>query len=463
MTLGASEWAAQQWASVELGDRRLTRRAVEMGGLMASHAEASLPNQMGSPAVLKAAYGLLNHPGVSLEALLAPHRQQTLQQAQAEPVVLFVEDTTELDFTHHPSKTGLGPIGDGRGRGLLLHSTLALVPDTRTLLGLAHAQVVLRQPKAERPKKWVRTPEGRVWEVSATQVGRPPEGVCWVHVSDSGSDIYEYMATCRQQDKHFLLRAFRNRRLQGPEDSPATEEPAAAALLDYAASLQPAPGSAYTITVPAQKGQPERQAQIVLQWAPITLLPPAQAPDAIKNYGPLKAWLVRAWEPNPPPDVEAVDWVLLSSLPVESLADAQARVDWYTCRWFCEDFHQCLKTGCQIERSQLDDAADIQRLLGFILPIGTRLLQLRQTVRQAPETPAVTVVEPLLVQILAHRQKLNWRTLTAQQFWQQVARLGGYQARRRDGPPGWRTVWRGWRYLSDLADGARIFAALDKT
>jgi hypothetical protein len=153
--------------------------------------------------------------------------------------------------------------------------------------------------------------------------------------------------------------------------------------------------------------------------------------------------------------------VLLSSLPVGNLGDAQTRVDWYTCRWFCEDFHQCLKTGCRIEQRQLDDGADIQRLLGFALPIAVRLLQLRQTVRQAPEVPATTVVEPLLVQVLARRQRLNWQTLTAEQFWQQVARLGGHQGRRHDGPPGWRTVWRGWRYLSDLADGARLFATPD--
>ena len=126
MTLHASEWAAQQWATVELGDRRLTRRAVEMGTQMAAHPEASLPEQMGAPSVLKAAYGLLNHPGVSLAALTAPHRQQTLQAAGALALVLQVEDTTELDFTHHPSKTGLAPIGNGGGRGLLLHSTLAI-------------------------------------------------------------------------------------------------------------------------------------------------------------------------------------------------------------------------------------------------------------------------------------------------------------------------------------------------
>jgi hypothetical protein len=159
MTLSTSEWAAQQWAQVELGDRRLTRRAVAIGTQMAAHSEASLPEQMGSPSMLKAAYGLLNHPGVSLAALTAPHRQQTLQAASAVQVALLVEDTTELDFTAHASKTGLGPIGDGRGRGLLLHSTLALEPTRRSLLGLAHAEVVLRQPKVKPAQKWVRTPE----------------------------------------------------------------------------------------------------------------------------------------------------------------------------------------------------------------------------------------------------------------------------------------------------------------
>jgi hypothetical protein len=458
VTLSTSEWAAQQWARVELGDRRLTRRAVAIGTQMAAHSEASLPEQMGAPSVLKAAYWLLNHPGVSLAALTAPHRQQTLQAARAVPVALLVEDTTELDFTAHTAKTGLGPIGDGRGRGLLLHSTLALEPASRMVLGLAHVQVVLRQPKAERRAKWVRTPEGRVWEVSAAQVGAPPAGVCWVHVSDSGSDIFAYMTVCHQLQKHFLIRAFRNRRLVWPDDSTEAADPTAQAVRDYVQRLEPHPGSEYTLTLPAEGQQPARQARVVLQWAALTLAPPVQAPPEIRAPGPLKVWVVRAWEPNPPPDVAPVEWVLLSSLPVETLDEAQMRMDWYTCRWFCEDLHQCLKTGCRIEQRQLDDGADIQRLLGFALPIAVRLLQLRQTVRQAPAVPATTVVEPLLVQVLARRQRLNWQTLTAEQFWQQVARLGGHQGRRHDGPPGWRTVWRGWRYLSDLADGARLFA-----
>jgi hypothetical protein len=246
-----------------------------------------------------------------------------------------------------------------------------------------------------------------------------------------------------------------------PEDGDAAIEPLAPALLEYVRRLEPYAGSAYTVQLAAEGHQPARQACLALQWAALTLAPPLEAPAAIRAHGPLRVWVVRAWEPDPPPQVEAVEWVLLSSLPVTTLAEAQQRVDWYTCRWFCEDFHQCLKTGCRIEQRQLDDGADIQRLLGFVLPIAVRLLQLRQTVRNAPQAPASTVVEPLLVQVLARRQQLDADSLTAEAFWQEVARLGGYQGRRRDGPPGWRTVWRGWRYLSDLADGARLFVIPD--
>ena len=34
-----------------------------------------------------------------------------------------------------------------------------------------------------------------------------------------------------------------------------------------------------------------------------------------------------------------------------------------------------------------------------------------------------------------------------------VAKLGGYLARRNDGPPGTTTLWRGWKRLADLAEG----------
>lgn len=456
-TLSASEWAVQQWGSADLGDERLTRRAVEIGAKVAAHPDASLPNQMQDPALLEAAYRLLNNPHVTLQELLEPHRQHTLRQAHAPAVVLWVEDTTELDYTAHPHKTGLGPIGDGNGRGLLLHSTLGVQPERRTVLGLGHAQVVLRVEAQPGRPRWKRSPEAQMWEVSAQAIGRPPEGVLWVHVSDRGSDIFEYMAACVDLDKHFVLRVYHNRLLTWEAEVPQAEQGEARKLVDYARSLPAQPGSEYGVAVPATPTQPARRAQVVLAWAPLMVAPPPQSPPEIRAHRPLNLWVVRAWEPHPPPEVEAVEWILLTSLPTTTLEEARTRIDWYTCRWLCEDYHQCLKTGCRIEDSQLDDGADIQRQLGFAAPTAVRLLQLRQAARNTPQLLATQIVEPLMVEVLARQQHLTAETMTAKEFFRRVARLGGFQGRKRDGEPGWRTLWRGWRYLADLTAGVRLF------
>jgi len=149
MLLSTSEWAVQQWGGVDLGDERLNRRAVEIGIKMAANPEGSLPNQMQSASELDGAYRLMNNRHVSMEDLLEPHSRQTMEAARVQAVTLWVEDTTELDYTAHASTSGLGPIGNGRGRGLLMHSTIGVLPGSRTVLGLGHVQVVLREARTK--------------------------------------------------------------------------------------------------------------------------------------------------------------------------------------------------------------------------------------------------------------------------------------------------------------------------
>jgi hypothetical protein len=458
MTQTAEQWAVETWGQVDLGDQRLNRRAVLIGAKMAANPEASLPQQMQEPAALQAAYRLMNNPHVHLNSLLEPVYQQTRQAADRPEVVLWVNDLTELDYTFHNAKTGLGPIGDSRGKGLLMHSTLAVQPEKRTVLGLGSVQVFLRQPAPKPRPKWTRSPEGKIWEKAAQQVGAAPEGCLWVHVSDAGSDYFPYLAACVDQGKHFLVRVSRNRLLTWEESDPQSEQSEAHKLMDYVRSLAPQAGSAYPVQVRATTKQAAREAEVAMTWAPVTLSPSAQAPPDERQHAPMQAWVLRVWEPNPPENVEAIEWILLSSLPLEDLSAARRCVDWYTCRWLCEDFHQCLKTGCKIERSQLDDRTDLENLLGFAAPIAVRLLQLRQVARHSPEMLANQVMEPLMVKVLALHQHIDAKTMTIRRFWLLVARLGGFQGRKCDGNPGWRTIWHGWRYLSDLTDGARLFA-----
>ncbi len=463
--LSASAWAVQQYGMVDLGNRRRTQRAVAMAAQMAARPNASLLAQMEDHAALVGAYVLLNNPVISLEALVAPHCQQTLAQAAQQQQVLFVEDTTELDYTSHHRTAHLGPLGNGTSRGLLLHSTLAVTQADRQVLGLAHVAAVLRQAPTPPRSHRRRSPEGLVWETSAQAVGSPPAGVVWIHVSDRGSDDFAYAATCVDLHKDFVIRLQHNRVLTGAPDAPPAAEPNTQHLLDYARRLPVVEGATYAVHLPAQqttrKKVAARTAQVVVAWAKVSLPPPGQIDAPWASHAPLAVWVLRAWEPAPPPDCDPLEWILLTSRPMETTADALQVVDAYTCRWLCEDYHQCLKTGCQIERSQLDDGEDLRRLLGFATPLAVRLLQIRQAARAAPEVPATTCLDQLTVEVLCRRLHLAAPPLTLRQFWQAVARLGGHQGRKSDGPPGWRTLWLGWSMLQDWAFGARLILSAD--
>jgi Transposase Tn5 dimerisation domain len=146
----------------------------------------------------------------------------------------------------------------------------------------------------------------------------------------------------------------------------------------------------------------------------------------------------------------------LTSVPTTTPEHAWERVDWYQCRWLVEDYHQCLKSGCRIEERQLQTVDGLMRLLGLLSPLAVRLLQVRALAREDPERSAQEVIEPLMLAVLAQRTGQSPATMTLGTFWTEVARLGGYLARRHDGPPGWRTIWKGWLLLQTLLEGAHL-------
>lgn len=463
-------WAEAQWGTCQLGNTQRDKRAVEIGMRMAAQPGVGLPEQMDSRAMLKGAYRLLNCREVSGAEIWQPHHEATRQAAGQVKRVLFIQDWTTLDYSHHPHTQRIGPVGSRQQRGMLLHSVLAYAPQEQQILGLAYGQVRVRperqasqtQPKHNGGK---RSPgvEGRAWETAATVISRAPQGSQWIHVSDRESDVFEYMSTCRQLGKDFVIRAFHNRKISQIDTTGEEPTPAGRYLMTQAREAQTMTSPedrTYAVEVPAttQRGvqSPKRTAQIRLAWLKVHL----PAPSYVKDAPGLEVWIVRAWEPTPPTGVEAVEWILLTSLLVNDWTAARDITQIYECRWLIEDYHMCLKTGCRIEHAQLDAGDDLQRLLGFHALIAVRLLQLRQTVRIAPNTPVaqVAAIDPLWIQLLAAHFKVAAHTLTAHQFWMRVAQLGGHQGRASDGPPGWRTLGKGWRHLALWADGVRLLS-----
>jgi hypothetical protein len=347
---------------------------------------------------------------------------------------------------------------------MLLHSVLAYAVEAQELLGLAYGKVIVRSEAAggrgytHNGGRRSLGIEGRVWEDAAEAIGSASAGSRWIHVSDRESDVFEYMAVCTRLDKEFVIRAFHNRKLAEGANGAESRGLAGQYLMQLARQLLSPTAQTYEVEVPAtgKKGskQPPRRARIRLAWTPLHI----PAPSYVKGHAGLEVWLVRAWEPEPPVGADAVEWILITSLQVNSWSEARYITELYKCRWLVEDYHMCLKTGCRLEASQLDHGNDLQRLLGLTAPIAVRLLQLRHVVRTAPETPALVAVDPLLVRILAAKFQLPVKNLSVSTFWARVAQLGGHLGRKSDGPPGWRTLWKGWRHLSEWAEGVRLLA-----
>src|SRR5215831_11189859 len=140
-------WAVTEFAEAELGDLRRTQRVVELATVLARRPGASLPEACGDRATLKAAYRFFDTTAIDPQNLLDSHVDATLSRLAPVPLVLAVQDTTELDWTTHPATTGLGPLGHSTQRGLLVHTTLAFTPE-RVPLGVLAQQVWARDPDA---------------------------------------------------------------------------------------------------------------------------------------------------------------------------------------------------------------------------------------------------------------------------------------------------------------------------
>lgn len=472
LLLSAHEWAEATFGGVHLGDERRGRRAVAIAEAIAQQPQASLPRQMQEPGALQAVYRFLQNPHVSYEQLIGPHLQQTREAAGQQSQVLLIQDTTDLDYHAHPTTTGLGPIGTGSHQGFLVQTVLAVLPQSREVLGIAQQEPFLRQPapKGEtKRQRQERERESQVWERSIQALGSPPAGVQWIHVGDRGSDIFSFLSLCRELGCDFVVRAAQDRCVdllveqadtavapRSHHTRPAAQAEKALHLFEVVCSWE-AQGQ-QDLELESTQKYPKRVAHLCISWGALRLLPPRAQESS--NMRPLVVWVVRVWEPQPPDGIEAVEWVLVTSVPTHTSVHAWQRVGWYRVRWIVEDFHQGLKTGCRVEQRQIQTYEGLRTLLGLLSPEAVRLLQLRTLARQEPEQPAQQVLPADLVQVVAHLAHVPTAKLTTQQCWQTIARQGGYLGRKGDGPPGWKTLWLGWSYVQSLLKGVHLATLL---
>ncbi len=452
----------QDWAEAELGSEglsplRLRRRAAVILRDFFARPQSQIPQACGTRAKTKAAYRFFDHPQVNLQNVLHGHYQASRERAAACPVVLAVQDTTELNYSAHPGTELLGPIGEKRTQqiGLLVHDTM-LYNTEGTPLGLLDVQSWAREEigsAQHRRKQPIEAKESHKW-LKSFEAASQLQGQCpntqVVSVGDRESDVYELFVAARE-DAHqtkLLVRAFQNRKVGEGEDlrSSLAKEPAVASM---------------KLKVPRQKKRAARTAVVEVRYQAIELAPPKAKP----KLGAVKLWAVWVKEVEPPAGEEPIEWLLLTNVPVESEEAAVERVEWYRLRFQIEVYHRTLKSGCKIEQRQLGNADRIESCLGLDMIVAWRIVHLTQLGKETPEASCRVFFEEeqwKAIYFFTTRQVPPKQAPTLRTIQWMVAQLGGFLGRKCDGSPGAKAMWLGLQRMDDITEMWRAMRSLDK-
>ena len=443
------DWAEQEFGGAPLGDRRLVQRLLSLARDCYARPQAQLPQACGSRAKTKAAYRFFDHPRITMRSLLAPHYESTARRAAEQPVVLAVQDSTSLNYSAHPATEGLGPLNTRADSsiGLWMHDTLAFTPEG-VPLGLLDVQVWARDPATQgkresRYERPIEDKESAKWLVSfeaASALQRRCPHSLIVSVGDREADVYELFVAAAEQPEsaRVLVRAERTRRMTRDHGS-----------LWTFMGRQPLAGIEY-LKVPRRGRQPARQACMELRFASLELKPPKRK----RELPGVQLWAVWTREVDPPAGVKPLEWMLLSSVAVDTLEQARERLAWYAARWQIEVYHRTLKSGCRIEERQLGSATRLEACLAIDLVVAWRIFHLVKLGREIPEMPCTVFFEDAewkgLVVRVNQTRKLPASPPRLREAVRMLASLGGFLGRKADGEPGTQSLWLGLQRLDDI-------------
>lgn len=386
-----------------------------------------------------AAYRFFDNEQVEWATILEPHWQQTQQRMAAHPVVLCLQDTTELDFNGRGT-AGLGPLSYEAQRGMYLHPTYAVTPE-RLPLGVLDAWMWAREAKdkqGERSglKESLRWIEG--YERIAEAASSLPH-TRLVYVADREADMIALMMRAQQlgTPADWLIRSTHDRAL--PEG----------AKLWSAASEGEAIGE-IAFTMGSRHGVKAREVRQKVWLRRIEL--PADKGQTVA------ATCLVAREFDAPAGVKPIEWRLLTNREATSLQQAIELIDWYRARWEIEILFNVLKNGCRIEALQLGTIERLERALALFLVVAWRIAYLMRMGRTCPDLDAelfFDVDEIRGAYLLTEakqpaKPKLN-------EVLRLIAQLGGFLGRKGDGEPGAKAIWLG---LKEVHVAAKTLRAL---
>lgn len=458
-----------EFETIDLGDERLNKRGKNVLDALWSDPQASINASHQGWTETHAAYRFFDNNLVTADKILKPHQEATRNRIAQQPVVLIVQDTTELDFSQHPPK-GAGPLNYEKQRGFLDHSHIAFTPEA-LCLGVLDVNIWARSDEdfgksEEREDEPIENKETYRWLVGyrlACDLNQEMPQTQVISVGDRECDIYELFveADGRGNDAaDFVIRAGQKQRCLpelDPEGGPWTHR-----------KLQQEINEAPVIAVRTLELQrtPKRAARTVTVEIRAQRMRLKAPPRKHTKLPEVEINVVLVRETNPPSGEEAIEWMLVTSLPIGTVEEVMRVVDYYTARWPIEVYYRIYKTGCRVEKIQLETTERSMPCLMMYKIIAWRVFYLTKLGRECPDLPCDMLFTPdewKPVWKITREEPIPEAAPSLREFLMLLAELGGHNGRKHDGPPGPQSLWIGIRRMTDFAIAWRAFGPTDPT
>lgn len=450
----------KDFEGAELGDARRSARLVRVVESIAEEPGVGFPRALGSRAELEAFYRFLNNDSFDAAAVFDPHRTATLGRAvAAEEDVIVIHDTTTVEFRGDQTRSGMGYTSAVGRQGFLAHVSLCLGAKSGLPFGVGQLQTFIRTQKQKRRKgapigrKGEQVRESARWLGGVEAVESAGLRGRAIHLMDAEADFLELFRTLKNDGSRFVVRAGRLDRLvledeDGEEDEFLYLCEAVSGLTPHMHRKVPLNERKRNVKTAGSNGRRQhparRQREATVAIAATTIALGVKRRPEVDRF---EINVVRVWEESPPPGEPAISWILFTSEPIATRADLERVVDLYRQRWLIEDFFKALKTGCALERRQIESYDGFCKVLAILAPIACQLLWLRGMDRLRPDEPAETLFSPSELEIL-HRAPATRGMAKAKTVSDAIlllARLGGHL--KNNGPPGWITLGQGYEKL----------------
>ena len=464
LILMRDSWTSKEFDGISLCDKRLEKRFYSLSSALSKKPLSPINKAVDDWKACKAAYRFFDNSNITPEKILKPHIENTIRRCQHYPFVLAIQDSSSFNYTNHRSKKDLGYIGKGDpdskdSTGFYIHPTLAVSPQGLPL-GLLSNYFWKRTGEN---KEFCDEKESSRWVNSVEEIQeRCQNNIRYISVADRECDFNDYFLSFLDNGNHFLIRSKSNRKIKESFSKLHPYIKAGPIKSEFQLEIVNKRGKGnrqvkkhFKGRFRDKNGHFKRVVNLKLQFERVHLLLHSGHRNREDIDFPVSVVRVSEDLKDKANESVPIEWILLTSLNIDSVDVAELMIDFYNKRWVIESYFKTLKSGCKVEDCRLSTYKRITAFISLCTVIAWRIAWMSIINRTKGDAPSNTVLSKLewesLYMAIHKTKKLPEKVPAIRESILWIAQLGGFLNRKGDGNPGMVTIWRGWQRLTDIA------------